>query len=918
MQSIIESQLPPQQGDDAALPPGLVLLDLASNHPAVRQWADPDGGVLARIEQHIVRCGAHKARTVVLLPYAQLLRQARYMWALRHPDGFAPRFETSMNWSHSLRPFVPEAFDLHFDAGPDAVIAQNLLQKVAHASQQSALAGLLMESAYALAPLAASNPPGQRSVWAEQARSACMAGLDLTLMDWEAKASRVAVEWAANSAYATDVLFEVSSQAQVDCLIVLQGLNTDPLTAGLKKIWGDKLICMPLVVELASPDNIHPPLIALHACAHVFDESERTTACVIEHLAQGRFPLALVSADRALTRRVRAALDEAGVAVRDENGWKLSTMHAAAQVMALLRAQSWSASTDSVLAWLKEAPAMAATLDQLEALLRRLGAGEWAQVDAALARFEVSQRTDKSHFSEGVDSDAWLELKATLQTINAIRTSFKAERSLTHWLSLLAQTLQSCAMAQGLLNDEAGVQVLLALQYAVGDRFNGEAAERTQDKNSEPLVLNDAPWMQVRMNASEFTAWVTQCLEAGNFVPAYPLREQVVILPLSQLITRPFAALVLAGCDAVQLPSSPEPLGPFTSSQRKALGLGLREDAQNSLQLAWAQAIANPYTDVLWRLSSTQGEPLLPSPLVQLMAIELGLSFSVDRRLDRTIQAKPVLQPKPQAANLPVSQLSQSGYEDLRHCPYRFFAMRQLGLHEADELNSEIDKRDFGTWLHAVLARFHQGLPTMAMRSNRPSDLAQLFDDKERIDQCAQQVTHEMGLGQDEFLPFQASWPALRDGYLKWSQAHQKTATFTHAEWPRDLPLGAIHLRGRIDRLDTLANSQIMVLDYKTENKSKTKARIKEPFEDTQMAFYAALIDADEVVGGYVSISEREGTELLEQENISEVRDALVLGIITDMQKISQGHAMPAMGEGSACDYCKARGLCRKDFWSTL
>jgi ATP-dependent helicase/nuclease subunit B len=25
---------------------------------------------------------------------------------------------------------------------------------------------------------------------------------------------------------------------------------------------------------------------------------------------------------------------------------------------------------------------------------------------------------------------------------------------------------------------------------------------------------------------------------------------------------------------------------------------------------------------------------------------------------------------------------------------------------------------------------------------------------------------------------------------------------------------------------------------------------------------------------------------------------------------------LPAIGEGSACDYCAARGLCRKDFWS--
>ena len=34
-------------------------------------------------------------------------------------------------------------------------------------------------------------------------------------------------------------------------------------------------------------------------------------------------------------------------------------------------------------------------------------------------------------------------------------------------------------------------------------------------------------------------------------------------------------------------------------------------------------------------------------------------------------------------------------------------------------------------------------------------------------------------------------------------------------------------------------------------------------------------------------------------------------------QRIADGHSMPALGEGSACDWCAARGLCRKDSWAT-
>jgi ATP-dependent helicase/nuclease subunit B len=45
-------------------------------------------------------------------------------------------------------------------------------------------------------------------------------------------------------------------------------------------------------------------------------------------------------------------------------------------------------------------------------------------------------------------------------------------------------------------------------------------------------------------------------------------------------------------------------------------------------------------------------------------------------------------------------------------------------------------------------------------------------------------------------------------------------------------------------------------------------------------------------------------------------RDALLRGIEDEMGRIAGGAVMPALGEGIACEYCGARGLCRKDFWS--
>ena len=54
------------------------------------------------LQRELQARGVHAARTVVLLPYAQLMPVARQFWAALAPTGFAPRFETSMNWARGI------------------------------------------------------------------------------------------------------------------------------------------------------------------------------------------------------------------------------------------------------------------------------------------------------------------------------------------------------------------------------------------------------------------------------------------------------------------------------------------------------------------------------------------------------------------------------------------------------------------------------------------------------------------------------------------------------------------------------------------------------------------------------------------------------------------------------------------------
>ncbi len=866
------------------VPGGIAAFSYTADHPVVALWVKSKVGFLSRLEAAIKAGGFHPARTLVLLPYAQLRPLAARLWAQYFGDGFSPQFETTMNWCATRATQERAPTDIRMDRVWDILTAQNLLVKAGLADQQTLLAGYLVDTAHQLAPLASACPPELRARWAELAREATVLGMSGSAMAWEVAVARIAVEWAALSSYASDILFDPAQCHGVDFLVMVRGIVEDPLVEGLRRVWQDRLAMLPLQTPEAVVGADVPlahSAVGMHACKDAEDEAQRCTAQALAHIAKGQFPLALVSSDRVLTRRVRALLDAAGVAIRDENGWKLSTSYAASAVMALLQASAWNASTDQVLNWLKvTAPDFVSEQDNLEALLRREQVRDWRHV-AQLPRL-------KKHAT----------LPASVQLINDLRDSSKGLRMLAQWLGWLRGALITCGIWGRLEEEGAGLQILAMMH------LNGEVNAATH------ALLSESLWSQSRLDLAEFSQWVNEALEAESYKPPYPDQEQLVILPMSQMLGRPFAGVLLAGCDAVRLQSAPEPSGHWTAAQRLALGLPSRETLQTNVLTAWHNALKTPVCDVFWRSADETGEELLPSPLVQLLELsQMPCADAPDPRLQRMLRGEPTVPPLPTGDLLPVSYLTQGSYDDLRMCPYRFFAMRQLGLKSVDELDSEVDKRDFGLWLHAVLQHFHESLAAIGTLSRAQREA--LLEDS-----CLS-VTRSMGLPEGEFLPFAVAWPAMATGYLDWLQTHeaQQAAVYQNGEIDQVQRLGTLEIRGRIDRIDSLPDGGIMVLDYKTENIAKTKARAKDPLEDTQMAFYAALMPQETLRGGYINIAEKK-TECVEQQQLVEARDALIEGMLSDLQRIAAGAVLPALGQGSACEFCQARGLCRKDFWT--
>ncbi|RYX98270.1 MAG: PD-(D/E)XK nuclease family protein [Comamonadaceae bacterium] len=823
--------------------------------------------------------GLHPSRTVVLVPYAQLMQEASEAWKAHVRSdrssmagaSFVPRFESSMNWAASLSAseggFQPSGDDIRFDPAFDLLTASALLQRAGFAAQQDILAGRLVEAALALARQAAAITPESRPDWGLRLATEWAASLESPALALESAIGRIALAWAASSSYATDVLFT----AEADALIVLEGFQSEPLVEALKSCFADRGTAN-FPVVFWQPSSPGKP--SLHPALDSEDEAQRAAACVMAHLAANQAPVALIAQDRVLTRRIRAMLAEKGVVLRDETGWKLSTTRAAASLMSLLRALPWDASTDVVMDWIKHSPAFSLTaVTAAETALRKTGARAWSGLPLHLP-----------------------PVAALHAQAEPVRESLQRGRPLVHWLRDLRSALQASGQWQVLATDVAGSGVLAALHL---------------DEGAE-MVFADTASHTARMTQRDFSNWASQALEAASFTPVHPPEAQVVILPLSQLLGRHVGAVVLPGADEMRLPVSPEPPGMWTPAQRLLLGLPTREQAAATERAAWQHALQMPAIDVLWR-TSEEGERLMPSGFVQevLLLQPPGKHESAaDPRVARSLDTMPTPRPLPTGEKLPVARLSASAYEDLRRCPYRFFALRQLKLQEPAELDGELGKRDFGNWLHTLLKHFHEAL--------RTSPTTELNERLVMIDAAAAAATQELALSDSEFLPFAASWPRVRAGYLEWLVAHEAGgAVYDEGEEWKEMPLGDdLTLFGKIDRIDKMPDGSRVVMDYKTEPRTVTQDRIRGAGEDTQLVFYGALLADDTLAGAYVNIGEKEATKSYVQEEITGLRDELIDGILTDMARIARAAPLPALGEGMACAYCAARGLCRKDFWS--
>jgi len=629
--------------------------------------------------------------------------------------------------------------------------------------------------------------------------------------------------------------------------------------------------------QLNQAIEIHP--------AHNLEMAARTAEHVLmTWLSQGHSRIALVALDRLLARRLRALLERRGILVQDETGWAFSTSAVSHVLERWLALVGGPARAPLVLDILKSPYFFANSPDE------RLAAAHGL---ASLLAKRLAPRT-LSGFGDLAREAGLSEAAALLERLHQARAAFSTRRqSLASWLGQLRASLEHLEVAPALAQDPIGQQMLALLA-----RLELESASFEQ-----PYAF------------TEWRRWLFLHLEQETFRDT-SVDSPIRLTHLGASVYRDMEGVLILGAGAQHLPGLAR-ASIFNDATRSQLGLptnaALAQKSQTQLAtlLAWT-----PRAVFIWQ-DENEGDPAPLSPWLQQLeafhAAAWDQSLMQPRLQSHLVTALTTLPTTaaPTLSNAPAS-MSVSDWQTLVSCPYRFFARRGLGLNQTDALAEEMDKSEYGTLVHDILARFHTENPILAQAP------------------AAHWVELLMAISHETFRPretqnltataWRVRWESHLPEYIAWAMAHETEGwRFHEAEkvLERDLTWGKeagqqTRLHGRADRLDLKEESRA-VLDYKTQSMATLNRKRKDPGEDIQLVTYAWLAQAER--SGFVPL-DQDKVKLLEPDLQGQTLDqraqAEAERMAHTLADMAAGVALPAHGAPTTCAYCEMAGLCRR------
>jgi len=644
-------------------------------------------------------------------------------------------------------------------------------------------------------------------------------------------------------------------------------------------------------------------------------------------LLEGKRLIAIVCADRRLSRRLRALLERADVHLRDQNGWTLSTSRAAAVLERLLQIAEEDYDQQPLLDLLKS-PFVLPEWDEHERL-----AATWRlerdiiqheNIARGLQRYRqhILWRQRRLGWAEGRDNPLNRLLDDIEAVVTPLLTCIQAPaQPAQSFLQALHQAMDKLGLHDSFAGDPAGARLLEVLQ------------ELQRSLSGRELNLD---WL-------EFRNWLGQALEQANFLPPVDNSQGplVQLLTLTDTPLQDFDALLFASADQEHLPAIHTGTPFFNDAVRHELGLETNRHQHERALYRFRNLLQRaPEIIFSWhRMSDDQ--PLNPSPWLTLLETFHQLAYGdtlEDRDLlnislrpesqvfcsDQRRTPAPATRPAPGAAALIPDDFSATRYQRLVDCPYRFFAADCLGLKAAEDIQLVLEKSDYGRRVHRILQAFHSDVQGLPGPFTAPIDDAT----RAQAQHCLEDISHAVFAHDLEdnaqHRSWLQQWLALIPAYLDWQRQRQQHWRPELLEVEKESPLAGrpgISLSGRLDRIDggTAADRQHAIIDYKTGTPPAQEQ--VEDGEAVQLPFYALLHQQPLQRVEYLQlgkVNERYQARTaahLEGDALTELRDRHAARLQQLLQQLDDDQALPAWGDDVTCHYCEMDGLCRRQIW---
>jgi ATP-dependent helicase/nuclease subunit B len=579
-----------------------------------------------------------------------------------------------------------------------------------------------------------------------------------------------------------------------------------------------RLAAVPLRIERALET------VAVIEAANAEEEALAIAIGLREALETPHKTAALITPDRALARRVLAALERWTVAVDDSGGDALADTAAGRFARLAAEAALGGLAPVALLALLKHP-------------LARLGAAEGAHARAIAALERAVLRGPRPRPGIGGLVHALAALRAELTKLR------RGEASDLHpsdpRASLSAADLDAAdAFIARLRTALAPLEGLASTPFAVFAALHRRViAALSADATGAPAAFVgpdgaalDAAFEEIARRAADADFAVALADYADVFRTA--ISDRVVrARELRGARLRIYGRLEarLQSVDRVVLGGLVEGVWPpemrsdpwLSRPMRHALGLDLPERRMSLSAHDFAQALG-AHEVILAYPTKLAGAPTVTSRFVQRLAAVAGEAhwnrarargtkyLAWARALDRPAEVKRIEKPapKPPRAARP-SALSVTDIENWLRDPYTIYAKHILKLRELDPIDLPPGAADRGIVIHAALSDF-----TKAFAAALPADpAAALIDIGAKHFATLEDYPEARAFWWPRFRRIArwfAGWEALRRGSV--------AALAAEVSGKIDIPLGerVFTLRARADRIERLAGGGYAILDYKT------------------------------------------------------------------------------------------------------